>query len=142
MENNVLEPYQSIVSIDRPCIKLENSPAQLDPHHPLAKTTTKLPVYNPYATYNRSPTMQMSQSTAGKGHRVVCAHASEPCGSDKSKNSGVGESVGFPATWCTSLVSPTYIASRPSSLGNPSPPTFLHTTATTIPLRHLNQSIA
>ena len=68
-----------MVSIDRPCIKLEDSLPPIRPA-PLA-TTTKFPAYNPYTAYNPSPTMRLSQSTAGEGHEVVCAQALEPFGS-------------------------------------------------------------
>ena len=78
-----------------------------------------MPAYNPYAPYIPSPTMQQSQSMAGEGHKVVFAHAPQPYASATSVNSGFGASVGSPATSYTALVSPTYTASRPSSLGNP-----------------------
>ena len=104
---------------------------------------TKMPACKPYTPCIPSPTIQLSQFTAGKCHTVVCAHAPEPYDSAKSKNSGFGVSVA-PSHLIHSLISPTYTASRSSSLGNPpiSPPTFLHTTTTTIPLQHLNQLIA
>ena len=113
----VLKPNQSIVSIDRPCIKLENSPPAIRPP-PLATTTTKLPAYKPCTTYSPSPTMQLSQSTAGERHNVACAHAPEPYGSAKSMNSAF-ESVRFPATSYTPIASPTYTASRPTLFSNP-----------------------
>jgi hypothetical protein len=78
-----------------------------------------MPAYIPYAPYILSPTMQQYQSTAGEGHKVVCAHAPEPYGSATSMNSGFGVSVGSPVTSYTPLVSPTYAAGRPSSLANP-----------------------
>ena len=92
----VLEPNQSIVSIDRPCIKLENPPPPIRPS-PLATTTTKLPACNPgpYAPYNPSLMMQLPQSTAGKGQKVVCAHAPEPYDSTKSMYSGLEVSPGY-----------------------------------------------
>ena len=76
-----------------------------------------MPAFNPYAPYIPSPMMQQPQSTAIEGHKVVCAYASEPCGPTTSINSGFGVSVGSSATSYTPLVSPTYTASRPSSLG-------------------------
>ncbi|KIJ94317.1 hypothetical protein K443DRAFT_363605 [Laccaria amethystina LaAM-08-1] len=78
-----------------------------------------MPAYIPYAQYIPSPTMQQSQSTAGEGHKMVCAHASEPYGPAMSMNSGLGVSVGSSTTSYTPLVSPTYTESRPSLLGNP-----------------------
>lgn len=73
---------------------------------------------------------------------MVCSHETEPYGSAKSMNSVFGVSVGFPATY-TPLISPTYTASRPSSLGNPLsprshyciplPPYFCHHNPATAP---------
>ncbi|EDQ99113.1 uncharacterized protein LACBIDRAFT_335334 [Laccaria bicolor S238N-H82] len=80
-----------------------------------------MPAYNPYTLYIPSPTMQQSQSTAVEDHKVVCVHAPEPYGSTINMNSIFGGSVGSPTNSHTPLVSPTYIASRPSSLGNPRP---------------------
>ena len=78
-----------------------------------------MPAYNPCPPYIPSLTMQQSQSTANEGHKVVCAHASEPYGPATTMNSGFVWSVGSPSTSYTPLVSPTYTASCPSSLGNP-----------------------
>jgi len=108
-----------------------------------ATTTTKMPAYNPYTLYIPSPMMEQSQFTAGEGHKVVCAHASEPCDLATGMSSGFGVPVESPVTSYTPLISPTYTAklsilTRQSPI---SPSTFLHTTSTTILLWHLNQPI-
>ena len=129
-----LEPNQSIVSIVRPSLELENSP--------LATTTTKMTAHNPYAPYNPSPTMQLSQSTASKGHKVVCAHAPEPYGSAKSMNAGSGVSPGYqPSRTLPSPRQPTPQDVCPRWAIPHLSTTFLHVTATTLPLQHLNKSI-
>ena len=78
-----------------------------------------MPGYIPYAPYIPSPTTQQSQFMASEGHKVVCAHASEPYDPTASMISGFGVSLGCPATSYTPLVLPTYTTDRPSSLGNP-----------------------
>jgi len=81
----VLESNQRIVSIARPRIKLENSPLPIRPPS-LATTMTKMPAYNPYVPYIPSVMMQLYQSTADEGHKVVSAHAPEAYGSARSIN--------------------------------------------------------
>ena len=78
-----------------------------------------MPAYSPYVPYIPSPPMHQSYFTAGEQHKVVCAHASEPYGPATSMNSGFGVSVGSSSASYTPLISPTYTASRVSSLGNP-----------------------
>ncbi|EDQ99114.1 uncharacterized protein LACBIDRAFT_335335 [Laccaria bicolor S238N-H82] len=99
-----------------------------------------MPAYNPYAPYIPPPTMQQSQSTPNEGHKVVCAHASEPNGPATSMNSGFGWSMGSPTTSYAPLVSPTYIATRPSSMGNP-PPLHPHSCIPLPPLSRYGTSI-
>ena len=78
-----------------------------------------MPAYSPYVPYIPSPPMHQSHFTAGEQHKVVCAHASEPYGPATSMDSGLKVSVGSPTASYTPLISPTYTASRSSSLGNP-----------------------
>jgi len=122
MTRQVLEPNQSIVSIARPYIELENSPPPIRPASS-ATTTTRMPACNAYAPYIPSPTMQLYQSMAGEGRKVVCAHAPEPHGSARSTNSGSGVSVGCPATPLANVQRKSSVLVGQSPI---SPPTFLH----------------
>jgi len=74
--------------------------------------------YNPYMTYMPSPMMQHLSSTMGEGQTLVCANAAQPYHSAASMNSRFGGSAGLPDTSYSPNVSPMYIASRPSLLGN------------------------
>ena len=132
----VLEPNQIIVSIIWQCIRLKSSPTPIRPPS-WRIMTTKMQACNPYAPYIPSPMMQQPQSSIGQGHKVVCAHALEPYGSTTSMNSNFG---GSPANLCTPFVSPTYTASRPSSLGDP-PPFHRHSCIPLPPLSRYSSSI-
>jgi len=133
MSWRVLEPNQSIVSIARPRIKLENLPPPIRPTSS-ATTTRKMPAYNSYAPYISPPTMQLSQSTAGEGLcactktiRLSQEHEFRPWGF------GVARS---PRLANVQRKSSVLVGQSPIS-----PPTCLHTTATTIPLQQLDQPI-
>ena len=75
--------------------------------------------YEPYTTYNASPTMQHLQSTTDEGQTLLCVNAAQPYGSSTSVNSRFGESVGSPATSYTPYVSSMYAPGRQSLPGNP-----------------------